>query len=495
MLGRHFFRAAAVAGVVVAVVEGCTGDDPPLIINTGNNNDAGSTGNTGTSGGEPNDAHVEPDSSGEDAGSDADANAVGPLFHVDELSVGFSNACAIANGKLFCWGGDSTRLLQSDAGHQCPPLLGDGGNQPCSWQPVLVDSNAQGMKVGVGLGFACTLKDGKVACWGDTTAGQTGNDAYDASAPCSPELPVLPGTPSHCQSARVLVPGLDPVTEIAVAADAAHACALTAGGSVYCWGSNAFKEVTGTADGANVVRLPVLVPSLPKIAHIAVGGLYVGAGVGSSCAVGEDGRVFCWGRITEAYADAGAAGVVTAVPATSDPGSSAYANGAQVALGALQACIINVDRTISCFGEGKSGENVPGEQKPRAVPTPLNVGSVDHAYLGYGYSCVQTGTTVKCFGANDVHQLGDATSDGGVLTSTPQPKLRLFAAGTASSVGVVSETGKPDAVFAWGQNAYGVLGHEPSLVGDDTTCKAVATKQDTLCSNVVKEIAFPAPGN
>lgn len=53
MLGRYVFRAAAVAAVVVAVVEGCAGEDPPLLLNTGNDagSSSGTSGSTGTSGG------------------------------------------------------------------------------------------------------------------------------------------------------------------------------------------------------------------------------------------------------------------------------------------------------------------------------------------------------------------------------------------------------------------------------------------------------------
>jgi hypothetical protein len=111
------------------------------------------------------------------------------------------------------------------------------------------------------------MVDRTMRCWSRNYEGQLGIGTKDAGSL----------TP-------VEVNDLTAVEEIS--AGAAHTCALTDFGDVYCWGLN-FSGQLG--DGTNTNRdEPQRITTINNIVHIA-------AGYYHTCAVDEDGRVYCWG--------------------------------------------------------------------------------------------------------------------------------------------------------------------------------------------------------
>ncbi len=89
------------------------------------------------------------------------------LEHVTAIAAGGANACAIADGSVWCWG-------KNDYGQ-----LGDGTtNEPLV--PVSVSvlpSTATQIAVGgapIGYGFACAALAEGTMCWGRNGSGQLG---------------------------------------------------------------------------------------------------------------------------------------------------------------------------------------------------------------------------------------------------------------------------------------------------------------------------------
>src|SRR5262249_43389414 len=74
---------------------------------------------------------------------------------------------------------------------------------------------------------------------------------------------------------------------VAVAMGDTHACAITAGGAVRCWGDDTYGQL---GDGKSV---PQKVPVETSLKSGAVG---ITVGAGYSCALLETGPVMCWGR-------------------------------------------------------------------------------------------------------------------------------------------------------------------------------------------------------
>ena len=122
--------------------------------------------------------------------------------------------------------------------------------------------------VTMGDSFGCAITDAHgVACWGLNDQGQLGR----------------PTTGSNDQRAG-MVTGL-PIGFQAVSLDAGHdhACAVGAGGDVYCWGRNQEGQL-GDNSSSDMVKVPLPVRALT-----------VSAGATHTCVTTSDGGVTCWG--------------------------------------------------------------------------------------------------------------------------------------------------------------------------------------------------------
>jgi alpha-tubulin suppressor-like RCC1 family protein len=127
----------------------------------------------------------------------------------------------------------------------------------------------QAQKIAAGDLNTCALTaSGAVQCWGNFLAGVLGNKATANS------------------SVPVAVTGVSSGVA-ALAVGELHACALTIGGGVQCWGDNSDGELG--IDSAPGSSLPVSVTGLSS------GVAAVGAGHEYTCALTTGGGVQCWG--------------------------------------------------------------------------------------------------------------------------------------------------------------------------------------------------------
>lgn len=124
--------------------------------------------------------------------------------------------------------------------------------------------------------------DGRVACWGQNDVGQLGSAGEWSAEP-------------------IVVPGLENVASVSVGSTEAHAafvfpssaCAVLAGGSVHCWGSNEGGEL---GDGTTIARpTPAPVTGLNGAVAVSVGATDVIAHAAHACALLDTGSVACWG--------------------------------------------------------------------------------------------------------------------------------------------------------------------------------------------------------
>ncbi len=151
------------------------------------------------------------------------------LSHVSAIASSKGRACAIANGRVFCWGAGPT--AGSDSVY--PTYVGVGGRI------------AHAQTIAVGPRSACaTLSDGSAWCWGDNSRGQLGVGNTDLQ-PIPVRVQKLAGTP------------------VRMVAMEATTCAILSSGAVQCWGQNDRGQLgTGAADALphlepqNVVLTP-----------------------------------------------------------------------------------------------------------------------------------------------------------------------------------------------------------------------------------------------
>jgi Bacterial Ig-like domain (group 1)/Regulator of chromosome condensation (RCC1) repeat/Bacterial Ig-like domain (group 2) len=86
-------------------------------------------------------------------------------------------------------------------------------------------------------------------------------------------------------------------TYVDVAAGGAHACGLADYGTVFCWGSNSSKQlgVQSVPDTCFVAGNTWECTGRPQRVAAPVPFRQVAAGFGTTCALSQEGRVYCWG--------------------------------------------------------------------------------------------------------------------------------------------------------------------------------------------------------
>ena len=137
------------------------------------------------------------------------------LPHVSSVVASAGRACAISNGRVFCWGAGP--ISGSDSVY--PTYAGVG------------TETIYAQTIAIGPRSACaTTSDGAAICWGDNTRGQLGAGNFDLR-PTPVRVQKLSGIP------------------VRMAVMEATTCAILATGAVQCWGQNDKGQLgTGTAD-------------------------------------------------------------------------------------------------------------------------------------------------------------------------------------------------------------------------------------------------------
>jgi alpha-tubulin suppressor-like RCC1 family protein len=189
----------------------------------------------------------------------------------------------------------------------------------------------------------------------------------------------------------------------AVAAGRAHACAITAAGRLFCWGSNREGQLgvgdTETRDAPAAVALPGPVTA-------------VAAGWRHSCAVLQDGTLHCWGD--NALGQLGAGGAMEPAPVAVDLREVEL-----VAAGDGHSCAALTDGGVFCWGENEFGQIGTGTASiGRLPPTEVTAGDASMAGVksaliaGFGHTCaLQSIGRLWCWGRNFDGNLGVGDRD------------------------------------------------------------------------------------
>ncbi len=236
------------------------------------------------------------------------------------VEAGSASVCALgAGGVAFCWG--DNRVGQA----------GDGGAFPTLRSPQQVPGVANLTDLAVGDRHVCAVRsDTRLICWGWSNDGQTG---VTLAPIIGPEA----------------VPGLDGVT--AVAAGSAHTCALrrTGGGTVWCFGANQRGQL-GTGRAEVSVGTPEQVPGLTGITQLD-------AGLLSTCAIGAQGRVWCWGDGSQGKLGAG-----TRADSRTPVQVQGLVDATRLSVGDNHVCALTSKGAPYCWGSNRYGQLGDGDR-------------------------------------------------------------------------------------------------------------------------------------
>jgi alpha-tubulin suppressor-like RCC1 family protein len=251
---------------------------------------------------------------------------VSGLTGVNAISAGGGHTCALtAAGGVKCWGNNW-------AGQ-----LGDGTTTN-HLTPVDVRGLASGViALTAGINHTCALTAvGGVKCWG-SNGGKLGD-----------------GTTSN-RLTPVDVSGLSNGV-IAIVSNVYHTCALMAGGGVKCWGKNDYGQL---GDGSKTDgRTPVDVSGISS----AVTALAVG--YGHTCALTALGTVECWGWNTHGQLGDGTT-TDRLMPVTVSEHTSGFTT---LMAGDLHTCALTATGGIKCWGYNEFGELGDGTTADRLIP-------------------------------------------------------------------------------------------------------------------------------
>ncbi|NUO51607.1 MAG: hypothetical protein HOV80_22350 [Polyangiaceae bacterium] len=229
-----------------------------------------------------------------------------------------------------------------------------------------------------------------------------------------------------------------------LAAGTNHTCAVLEDGRLFCWGDNEDLQISGSAPPD--VLAPFQVQALPEpIEALALGEQH-------SCAIAND-RLFCWGAT--GLGQCGTTGDELEGPFLVDTGVS------EVAAGSFHTCYTRDGGQVRCMGandDGECGVFVPTPVVPAQVPVGLEGRVATEIASGRGrHTCALVESALVCWGDNSTGQLGrgfvsELELPAGVQAA-PAGTVNGFAPGTTHTCALFS-----DDVFCWGDNFSGQLG-------------------------------------
>jgi alpha-tubulin suppressor-like RCC1 family protein len=262
----------------------------------------------------------------------------------------------------------------------------------------------------------------------------------------------LPLPAPSTQPAGLPPPALDDVK--AIAAGGAASCALTQDGTVYCWGLALGLWFLNT----HADPTPVQFGGVP-VRSISVGKYH-------ACAVTADGGAHCWGSNGNGQLGSPSPSTFIPVEVTGLAGDVAA-----VGAGADHSCALTTAGGVKCWGGNAYGQLGDGTTTDRTTPVDVAglATGIQAVSVGYGSTCaLTTGGEVKCWGHNVDGELGDGTySDRTtpVLVAGLSGVTAIAAGGTTNDglytgheCALVAPPGAAGDLKCWGRNVDGELG-------------------------------------
>ena len=387
-----------------------------------------------------------------------------------QVSSRHSHACGIAyDNWLYCWGLNNYGQLGTGEWSSVPSTM------PKAIVRGAIPANATILQVATGQASTCVLaSDYKVYCWGYNFDGELGNGTKGAG---NASYIIGQFNPGIDTNVPVAVSNLTNIVQIATSH--MHVCALDNFGKVYCWGNNGYGQIGnnvyggyGYGGGADTVSVPTEVTrrSGPNYLQNDVKVVQIATSKTHTCAVGNNGEIYCWGRGVSGELGLGLNNASYSLPIKVARGAiPADAVALQVSIGSSFSCArvrhSNGDQRVYCWGDNYNGVFGNG-----AV---LNQGDIESYDAG-----VDSNTPVLT-----VNTTGNSLVN----------KTITYIAASENFVCAVDDSGN---VHCWGNNTNGQLGD------NGTTSRSVSApifgfdgNQAVLTNQVIEGLSAGVKGN
>ncbi len=259
------------------------------------------------------------------------------VTQVRQIDMGKTMGCLVRdNGNLLCWGSSTLGDGSYPTSSSLEAVLVKRGNTASQTDQLTVVNDAR--HVAVGGDFACYLTvAGGVSCWGMNQTKQLGQgDRQLALANCGSRV-----DPQPCSNHAAAVE-LSDVTDLDVGQN--HACAVIREGLVVCWGNN---ENNQSRPGLNAEHVPPgLIGGLANVEQVALGRAH-------SCARKTNGDVLCWGANGDGQLGLGGLNMVgdETRPVKTGPGQGQKLTGQRyIEAGDHSTCSLGPNGTMFCWG-------------------------------------------------------------------------------------------------------------------------------------------------
>ncbi len=254
---------------------------------------------------------------------------------------------------------------------------------------------------------------------------------------------------------------------VTVSAGDTHTCAVRDDGALWCWGANGSGQL---GDGTQTARLyPVRVYGFPQTVS------FVRVKTAFSCATIADGRLYCWGDNLS-----GQLGDGTQEARSSPTEVSGISGVTQFCTGASHVCAVDGDGTLMCWGNNDYGQlGLGGSGPPATSPQPVGLsGTVVWLACGQAHTCAGTDMDTYCWGDDSQGQLGNGQSGSSASPGLVSGLGPMAIGGSGAQTTCASDG---STMFeCWGDNDYGA-------VGDGTTEDATEPRMN-LMQNPVRSV-------
>ena len=353
------------------------------------------------------------------------------LSDVKALSLGEAHTCALQkNGDAKCWGNNSLGQFGNGV---------EAVNRGYQLTPSTVVELDTVQSVASGYLFSCALLDDSTAkCWGNNEFNQLGNDAATSTQRFPSFIETNTGAPFAAISQLAL--------------GYSHACALSEAGTVHCWGDN---EMGQLGNGSTVASA-----SPKQINNLSTGVRSIAAGHAHNCAINSGGSVLCWG-----YNAFGQLGTGTNANKTTPNSAIAQEflptnSVSSLALGRAHSCALLTDKTVKCWGNNDYGQLGDAQAEASLTPVAVNgIANVQQLVSGHAHLCaLLLDGSVTCWGSNLLGESGTVVDASAPIVAPTQVELSGKATAIASGYQHTCALLADKTVKCWGNNAFGQLG-------------------------------------